>query len=665
MKGRNLINPLSVHLIKLRYVLILIIWLPATALAQLKKYPVSQAPVKKQVVQQARQQAGEPLLLPFWDDFSFTTGHPVDSLWVVNRSVFVNNGQGIHPPSLNVATFDGFNENGVPYSTAINETSYGDTLTSQPINLAAVDAMYRNSIYLSFFYQAGGNSDIPNPGDFLKLEFRSVEGWREIHKFEVKPTTDPTVFYDTAIQIQPAVAGVIPEYFHEEFQFRFVWFGKVSGAYDAWHLDYVYLNRRVNDNEEVIDSELSINEGDKNTNISDRAISQPLSTIFSRGYYAMPYAHFLKDVGNSLVTPSLQLFNLIDAGFPQSTNYASHFTITHYTGGSPTVTFDGVVESEGSMAPLPSRQHAVRPIHALPDLSNFSVPADSSSIFVQIQVTSGDMDPGRDYFSRYIPIDFKLNDSVSQTFTLSNYYAYDDGVAEYAMTLEKQGNQFAYRFVLDDDIEKDTLNGLSIYFPFAAGTVPETMQIFVFPDKGGKPDSMWVYRQTIPVTRTAHNLFSEISFSEGIIVRDTFYIGYLETETGQADRIRIGLDASHDTGDQMYYRNTVYHQWLQNDQLVGSAMIRPRFGSAPVITGVEREPNPVTLYPNPTRGEFYLKGPVHQLRVFTLTGQPVNFTVEQLPDTKKIRLSGAAPGLYLVRYQAGSTIYTSKILVKE
>lgn len=654
------------HPIKLRYVLILVIWLPITAFAQLKKYgPAHPASVKKQVVQQARQQA-DPLLLPFWDDFSFTTGHPVDLLWVVNRSVFVNNGQGINPPSLNIATFDGYNENGVPYSTAINETSYGDTLTSQPINLAAVDAQYRNSIYLSFFYQAGGNSDIPNPGDFLKLEFRSTEGWREIHKFEVKPTTDPTVFYDTAIQIQPALPGSIPEYFHEEFQFRFVWFGKVSGAYDAWHLDYVYLNRRVNDNEEVIDDELTINEFDKNTNISDRAISTPFASIINHGYYAMPYSHFLLNPDDNLqVSSMLKLFNLIDAEFPHSTNYASYATIINYTSGVASTVFDGVVEADRSIGdPLNSREYSERQINLLPYPFTFS-PADSSEIFVKVIVNTQDNNANTDYFARYNPINFRSNDSISHTFTLSNYYAYDDGVAEYAMALEKQGNQFAYRFVLDDDLEKDTLNGLYIYFPFAGGTVPETMQIFVFPDKAGKPDSMWVYRQTIPVTRTANNLFTEISFSEGIIVRDTFYIGYLETETGQADRIRIGLDASHDTGNQMYYRNTVYHQWLLNDQLEGSAMIRPRFGTAPVITGVEDELNPISIYPNPTRGEFYMKGPANHLRVFTLTGQPVNFTVEQMPDTKKVMLTGAVPGLYLVRYQAGSKIYTHKILVKE
>jgi hypothetical protein len=94
-------------------------------------------------------------------------------------------------------------------------------------------------------------------------------------------------------------------------------------------------------------------------------------------------------------------------------------------------------------------------------------------------------------------------------------------------------------------------------------------------------------------------------------------------------------------------------------------MIRPRFGEAPVITGVEDEPNPVSIYPNPNRGEFYMKGPVDNLQIITLTGQSVGFRVEQQPDAKKIIIQGTAPGLYIVRYRSGSKVYTNKILIKE
>lgn len=652
------------HLIKLRYVLLLLLWLPVTAFGQLRKVALTRQAPDKTFAARAKQKADAPLLLPFWDDFSFASGHPQDSLWVTNKTVFVNDGQAINPPSLNVATFDGYNENGIPYSTVSEETGYRDTLESQPINLNVVPAMYRNSIYLSFFYQAGGNSEIPDPGDFLKLEFKSTTGWQEIYRFKVKSNADPAVFYDTAIQIQQAVPGSIPEYFHDNFQFRFTSFGKTSGAYDGWHLDYVYLNRRVNDNEEFIPPQLNMNEGDKNTNISDRTITRPSTSIFANGYYAMPYVHFLQDVPNSLQNPVLQLFSLIDAGFPQVSNYLLYLTVTSYIEDVPTIIFDDFQQTNGFVAALPSRQYSLRPIEKVSS-SYFGAPADSVKIFAKIGINSGDMDTGRDYFSRYDDVNFFWNDTVTHTYTLSNYYAYDDGAAEYAMTLATQGNQFAYRFVMDNDVDQDTLSGIKIYFPYAAGSVPPTVQVFVFQDKAGKPDSAFVFRQTMPVVRTANNAFTEIKFTQGILVKDTFYIGYLETITGGPERIRIGLDASHDTGDQMYVRNTVYHEWVQNDELTGSAMIRPVFGKAQVITGVEDELHSVSLYPNPNSGAFYLKGQVDNLQILSFTGQSINFTWEAIDDLKKVNLQGAAPGLYIVRYRSGSKVYTRKILVKE
>jgi hypothetical protein len=647
--------------IKLFCVLFLVLWLPVTAFAQLRKYGPPRQFVDTFLTQQARQHA--TLTLPFWDDFSFAKGYPVDLLWSVNTSVFVNDGQGINPPSINVATFDGYDENGLPYSTVAEETGYGDTLESQPIDLTAVLPQHRDSIYLSFFYQAGGNSDIPNPGDFLRLEFKSTEGWVEIYKFEVKSTTDPTIFYDTAIQIPEAIPGSIPEYFHNDFQFRFVWFGKISGSYDAWHLDYVYLNRRVLDDtrDEAPDG---INEFDQNTNISDRAISRPFTTIFNNGYYAMPYPHFLKDVPGNLAFPELKFFNLIDANFDQVVSYSLYTSITNFSDEVSTLIFNGYEETEGSMVALPSREYSTRQIQKL-NSTNLSTPADSSKILVEVGFSSGDMDIGRDYFARYTPINFRLNDTISHVFTLSNYYAYDDGVAEYAMALFAQGNQFAYRFVMDDEVGEDMLNGAYIYFPYAGGAVPQTVQIFIFPDKAGKPDSAWIYRETVPVTRTANNLFTLIPFTQAVFVQDTFYIGYLETETGGTESIRIGLDASHDTGDQMYVRTTVLHQWQQNDQLVGTAMIRPRFGPGAIVTGIEDQPNPVSIYPNPNKGEFYMKGAVDNLQVITLTGQSVSYTLEQVQDTKKVMLQGTTPGLYIIRYRAGSKVYTDKILITE
>jgi hypothetical protein len=672
-----------VHTIRLSYILLFVLLLPVAAFAQLKKYSPARTAPKKVLVneQNTRRHAANPVTLPFWDDFSSVKGHSADSLlWINNNKVFINDGQGINPPSINVATFDGYNENGVPYSNAPLETGYGDTLESQPIKLKSVPIAQRNNIYLSFFYQPGGNSEMPNPSDFLKLEFKGKNGWVEIKRFYVKPNVDRTVFYDTAIQIPQTIVvnGPVNDtiFFQDDFQFRFTSFGRLSGAYDAWHLDYVYLNRRVNDDQEALDDfgnptalpTSKVNEFDKNTNINDRTTTRPLSTIFTNGYWSMPRRHFNAKV--HLVKPDVSLYSLKHVTFPfQAVNYSSYATITHYKDGAVTTSFDGTVdplatpfEPQPEFQGIPILEHVTVQVKNLPDTSTFRANSDSTKIFFQVNFNSGDN--LLDYYPRYTDIDFRTNDTLQHTFTLSNYYAYDDGVAEYSAGLAVQGNQLAYRFIMGD-ITQDTLNGAYIYFPYFGGTVPETMQLFVFKNDNGKPNINEFYSQTVPVSRTANNLFSEITFTEGVVVSDTFYIGYVETQTGAPDRIRIGLDASHNTGQHMFYRNTILHAWQQNTVVEGSLMIRPRFGEATVITDIEKPLKPVTIYPNPNKGEFYMKGVVDRidrLQIITSTGQPVSFAIENFDDTKKITLR-AAPGLYLVRYQSGAKVYTDKIIV--
>jgi len=630
------------------YYLLLLLCLPVAAFSQIKQYgPARKAPAKVTSSTNAKRHAVNPVALPFWDDFSFAKGTHADSLlWIDNDKVFVNDGQAINPPSINVATFDGYNANGRPYSSVALETGYGDTLESQPILLGNVPVPDRDKIYLSFFYQPGGNSEMPNPSDFLKLEFKSTTGWVEIHRFTIKSNADPSVFYDTAIQIPVATLPGEREYFHNQFQFRFTSFGRLSGSYDAWHLDYVYLNKRIFN--------------DKNTSISDRTIAGPLPSILDDGYFAVPYPHFIKDPDSYLSTLSLDFFNLKDTGFSQVIDYTSYFKITTYQDNTASVTLNES-ENDDNVLPLPSRQRSVRNINNLLDASDFVTDADSAKITIKVGFNSGDLN--EDYFSRYIPIDFRVNDTIEHTFSLSNYYAYDDGVAEYSAALAAQGNQFAYRFVMDSDVGQDTLNGVYFYFPFAGGTVPESVRIFVFEDDAGKPDSAFTYSLTVPVTRSDNNLFTEIEFTEGVLVRDTFYIGYEETITAKPDRIRIGLDASHDTGNQMFYRNTVYHPWIQNTDLKGSLMIRPRFGPATVITGTEDKVEQAAIYPNPNRGEFYVKGRAENIQVVSLTGQSVDFYCEQSGEEKKIILQNVHPGIYVIRYRIGSKVLTGKILV--
>ena len=81
-------------------------------------------------------------------------------LVVNNFRVWINNGLGLNPPSLNVATLNGLDSaDNSPYSNQSIATGLRDTLVSQPIKLNEVISAERNSVYLSFFISGLGTAN--------------------------------------------------------------------------------------------------------------------------------------------------------------------------------------------------------------------------------------------------------------------------------------------------------------------------------------------------------------------------------------------------------------------------------------------------------------------------------------------------------------------------
>lgn len=621
------------------------IFLPITLLAQLSTYPLERnsKQIEKRENRFARIKSLNPLSLPFWDDFSFIAQeevHPADSLWIKNNKVIVSSGQAVNPPSINVATFDGLDSTGIAYSpnpTDVLAFGYRDTLESQPIKLTEVPLINRDSVFLSFSYQAGGNGEPPDPIDFLRLEFKKSDGnWKTITTLTVEDASDPTIFYDTLIQINQA------EYYHDDFRFRFISFGRKSGRYDAWHIDYVYLNEHRHKNDDAF---------------PDRSLSSPLGPIFGK-YYAVPIKHFFKQP--EINTTSFYVRNLFNDTTVLTYNTFLKSEKKHT--GSPLPVSDSdsldtktpLFDSTGTVGSRELREVLIATLPLPTDKRFFDPTAQGIELSMTLHLVSGDS-------IFYDPIDFHWNDTLRVKYFLDSVYAYDDGVAEYSAGLVDPGNELAYRF---DNVHagKDSIiNGVNIYFPsFTGVTSANNLEFFILDDNNGNPGNV-LYEQTIDISLTSMNQFMVVdSLYEGVIVQDVFYIGYREPSTG---RVRIGLDKSNDTGDQMYYRLSENGQWQQNDRVTGSLMMRPRFGPATVNTSIQETLKPVSIYPNPNRGEFYVKGSFDQLRVLSITGQPVNTSIEDLGDTKKISVATASAGVYIVQYKSATRIYTEKILI--
>ncbi|HEY3430199.1 MAG TPA: T9SS type A sorting domain-containing protein, partial [Cyclobacteriaceae bacterium] len=461
----------------------------------------------------------------------------------------------------------------------------------------------------------------------------STTGWRDTLFLRVFSGMDPTFFYNSFIQINKA------QYYHNDFRFRFISFGRKSGRYDAWHVDYVYMNKGR------IANDLSF---------PDRAYFTTLSPLFDQ-YYAMPHRHFKSNVAANTSFNSFGLANL-KAGAPgngQPMNYSFYEKTVSYLNGTPT-TRNLVLANATPI--LPSIEPLEKRMLTLSQKPDYTALASADSIVTDLTVV---LETGDSVNTGFEPIDFYVNDTLRQSYRLTDYYAYDDGTAEYAAGLTTAGNHMAYKFEMKTP-GQDTIKAVSFYFPYFAGTSATSMAFSILSNDNGMPGDV-LYEQTIDIEQTANNLIREISLFEGVIVQGTFFISYREPATG---KVRIGLDKSHDTGDRMYYRLTDTSPWQVNDRVTGSFMMRPKFGHAIVpTTGLPEEEHPVVIYPNPSNGDFYLKGLVDNIHILTITGQPVAFTMEEQGDEKKVNMATVSRGVYILTYRSGQKVYTEKLII--
>ena len=635
-----------------------------TVVGQLKVFPNSQkekaaTPTKKSN-SSARTKSVNQRSLPFWDDFSFTpvndtsvahSNYPVDSLWVNNNTVWINNGLAINPPSLNVATFDGLDSTFLPYSQSVLVNGLRDSLVSQGIILdeSEVSIAERNSVFLSFSYQWQGNGEAPDAIDYLSVEFKNKSGdWETVLSIYPKTSFNRDEFYDTLVKVDG------DRFFHDLFQFRFMNYGRQSGPYDTWNVDYVYLNK---------------NRTPDDTDFPDQAISTPLSSLFGK-YRSIPYHQFLEN--NGLTAPTYIVSNNLDEFTDLSyitegtfRNYINGaFTDTSYSnlGGSDT----SAINENGSGIIFPLEQRTVK-LEYLPnpaDPGQFDPSADSVLFNLKVKLFTGDtFDPktgdfANDYALNYLPIDFRVNDTINVSYFLKDYYAYDDGVAEYSAGLTQSGNRAAYLFEMLTALP-DTLVGIDFYAPDYGLSSNMTTDFYVFNDNGGVPGDVLYTIPSFAIQRKGLNKFQRIRILEPFLVEGKFYIGW---RAPVGPTLKIGLDVSNDSGDKIFVNTN--GTWVQNTDIAGSLMIRPVFGSGEIVTGIEEELSGIKVYPNPSAGEFYVKGDFDQLHVTTITGLPIVFTLHGGEADHRINLQNASSGLYILRIQKGEHIHTTKIVVR-
>ena len=637
----------------------------SSAFAQLRVYPLpdKSRPLEKQGKSKntaSRTKEINPRSLPFWDDFSWTqvnrkgdtlSNYPVDSLWLHNNSVWINNGLGLNPPSINVATFNGLNASQSPYSDQILANGFRDTLMSQPIKLDEVPTGERSTVYLSFFYQWAGNGEPPDADDYLQVDFKNDQGiWESAATIRTKDSFEENVFYDTLIKVDGE------RFFHDSFQFRFRNYGRLSGPYDTWHLDYVYLNK---------------NRTAEDRFLPDRSIISTLTNMFS-GYRSIPYHHFLEN--RMVSSPTFDVFNIQND--TSTLSYSTAGTFIHFKDGVASIPYvvdplggAGTSPIDGATGVIFQRQRKTVTLQYVPDAndaSQFDENADSVLVSLKVQLFTGDtFNPETGEFAndydpaKFQPLDFRSNDTLRADYLLANYYGYDDGNAEYSVGLTAFGNRAAYQF---DMLlaAPDTLIGFDIYYPDYGITNNLTVDFTVYNDDSGLPGISLYTLPSYTIQRNGLNKFEKVRFGDPFLVESRFYIGWKAPVGGT---FKVGLDTNNDSGAKLFVNTN--GTWIQNTDILGSVMIRPVFGGSDnIITGLQEEELQSQIFPNPNEGKFFVPNTFEILDVSSVTGQHIEFMTTSYDDRQLVQLATTSGGLYIIKLRSGTTIFSSKIVVR-
>jgi len=577
--------------------------------------------------------SGQTVQLPFFEDFSTTIGtNPDPKLWI-NGGTIVNNSFPINQPSKFVATFDGRSSLGVPYN-GVNQLAYGgtDTLTSQPMSLATLQPA--DSLYLSFFWQARGLGDLPDDDDTLMVSFlNSQKRWIPVWK------QHGSILSDNFKQEMLAIKDT--SFFHANFQFRFEAKGRQSGAFDTWHIDYIYLNKNRNQND---------------IHSKDIACTK-FTSAYLRRYTAMPMRQYLVNPATEVnETLKAEIFNLQNDG--DFTPYA--WKVSDIVSGR--VYYDAPAPSFGN---LPPRITGIRQFTP-PVITDFG--SDRAILKFQLNITTSDnVQPNLPGY------DLSVNDSISTYTILDDFYAYDDGTAEVGADFDQTLGKVAIQYILSkpDSIGAVRFN-FSPYFnnPYLKDTLSSGGQYFllqILESDKGKPGKT-LHQQSIRVKYgTEVNHFEEYLLNQNIAVKDTFYVAW--TKVTQ-EVIAVGVDKNTPQfADRIFYNNGT--EWMPNTSVKGSLMVRPVIATKPAGGGTEGPGEPLAneepfgqklvVYPNPTSGmlKWNVVGIKH-ISIFDVRGHEV---LSKNVDGQELNIAHLPTNTYFVNFSDGRKNLIHKIVV--
>lgn len=610
---------------------------------QLKTYSQQVAPASKE-------RGNTSMDLPFFDDFSYTTPYPVATHWE-NRDVFINNAWANNPVSVGFATFDGLDATGSPYGGGFGSS---DTLTSVELNLGS-----ESSAYISYYVQAKGLGDTPEPTRDLILEFKTQDGEGENEWIEIERHVQDLQFFPRDSATAFAFVGPIAiedSYLYDGFQFRFRNFSSRSGAVDLWHLDYV-----------------RVEEEPTNQVIQDLAFTELPPSIF-KTYSSAPWTHYISpesDLSNAEARQDfkVELFNHATQNIQIQEGALGTFNVT---AGEENELF--VLDNLFANPSIPPNRQEVdyginfnfstliAPLQAVPFIR------DNNLVFIK---TEYQMSPNP---QADIP-EIKRNDKVASITELSDYYAYDDGSVESAVQIAGLGGQAAMEFY---NYKKDSIRGFQIQIPrIAASNGNITLKVWL-EDLNSEPIvELPISPFFVDEISDTLQAFTTYALKDAItgnpapveLPVGTFFVGWEQGLCQGSTCVAVGLDRNTPEAAEFAYFNEDgnWRKVSENEQfyghLSGALMIRPILGDKTPIDS-ELATNTIELplqevmhiYPNPASEQVSFQlfdgdYSAYQLQIFNSLGQIVSSS----PLQPQVHLADFTPGIYFLQLTQTAT----------
>lgn len=546
-----------------------------------------------------------------------------NAIWKDNY-VYRNFTLAKNPWTLGVATFDGLDQNGYPYMINSTITDYADQLTSKPIDMSALAP--NNEVYLSFLFQREGWGDVPEEEDSLILQFYAPieDKWFHVWSVNGGGVSD---FQKVHIKLDE------PAFFENGFQFRFLSYGRLAGALDNFHLDYVHLRA---------------GSGAADTLFKDFAFVYPINTLL-KDYTAVPWDHYKN-------SPTDKMNDKVKVMVRNGSNIAENSQ-----SGSAWVAYNGTTEGTYTLSDYELTEHDPATNYA--PLTTFTSYHDFSTGYRFDETKSGNLQTFEYGATATVPFSqLTVNDSTSGYQVFSNYYAYDDGSAEQAYGINGNQAMLAYKFTA---YEADSLIGLSMSFvPTVNDVTSKMFLITIWDDNGGKPGNK-IYEDDYFFPRNPSYGYGQNSFvnyylidTVKVPVNETFYVGWRQLDDV---KLCIGLDRNINNKDKIFYSVNGGETWV-NTVYDASLLIRPIFSTAlDASLGVKKEITTTTYkfeaYPNPFTDELTIRTnqPFYTgSDLYNMNGQLLkSFGSDELT----VQLSDLNNGIYLLRdKQSGAVL---------